>query len=281
MSTSDFIATAEKVSGIDLDGFIRPWLERDDLPQPSVTAEVTQKEDKWQTEVIISQKNDPYHFLSTLRITTDNSNEYHMVDVKGSGSSFTFVTDEKPVEMRFNVFNDIPVRKTDYFTWSNFFDDFHHTKIVYGTRRRIEANHTLALRFSTMLADRYTEDLMPVIKDSEITADDLKAHDLIIIGNISDNNLMAAVADSFDLDLTKNLFRWQDQLYADALEGVFIALPNPYNTEKAVYLFYSNSALQLYHMTRERKRMPSWAVYHEDDIVDKGYHKNPELTIRF
>jgi len=210
---------------------------------------------------------------------TADSTLYHLIEVKKEREQFTFKSLTKPSAVIFNAFNDIPVNTERYYTWSNFFDDFHNTVMVYGTTRQIEANHTLASRFSTTLADRFTEDLIPIRKDSEILSSELGDRDLIIIGHPSDNQLMADVLKRVNITFKKNLFEWDEKEYSSSDEGLFLALPNPYNSRKAVYLFIANSALQLYQMTKNFNRMPSWAVYKGDRITEKGYHQ-PEWTIK-
>jgi hypothetical protein len=281
MSNSDFITTVENSSDEKLKSFILQWLERDDLPQIIINAEIDSIGDKWQIMLDVSQSGRPWHFLTSVKIVMERESIFHIIEVDDAHKSFTFDTESKPLELVFNALNDIPENHENYFTWANFFDDFHHTKIVYGTKRQIEANHTLALRMSTMLADRYTEELKPVIKDSEISAQDLAENDLIVIGGISENNLMQNLADSLNLLQGKNMFVWRGKKYVRSDDGCFISLPSPFNKEKVVYLFNSNSAMQLYHMTKEWKRIPSWAVYKGDEIVEKGFHENPAFKIKF
>ena len=132
--------------------------------------------------------------------------------------------------------------------------------------------------FSTMLADRFTEDLTPLYKDSELSPETLSGKNLIIIGHPADNQLMAEMLNKAGVPYRKNYFEWREKPYGDPDDGLFLALPNPYNPQRAVYLFVTNSAMQLYKMTRDFNRMPSWAIYKSGKITDKGYHQ-PEWTI--
>ena len=119
------------------------------------------------------------------------------------------------------------------------------------------------------------------MKDSEISAEARKNNDLIIIGNIEDNSLMQNMAAELELDIKKNFFSWNGKDHSRSDEGLFVSFPNPYNSRKAVYLFTSNSALELYQMTKDRVRMPSWAVYKNAKIVEKGYHPKKDYIIEF
>jgi hypothetical protein len=77
------------------------------------------------------------------------------------------------------------------------------------------------------------------------------------------------------------MYRWHNKTYSDSDEGLFAAFPNPYNPKRTVYLFNANSALQLYQMTKDRVRMPSWAKYEGDKVVKKGYHMNEKYVVEF
>jgi len=52
-----------------------------------------------------------------------------------------------------------------------------------------------------------------------------------------------------------------------------VVLPNPYNPERIVTLIVANSALQLYQMTKSLPRFPQWALFRDDQIVERGYHE--------
>jgi hypothetical protein len=281
MKTADFIRMAQNASDKDMKPFLEQWLTRDDLPAPKIQAEIEAAGDEWKINLQISQQNQPYHFLTSIQIDTEEESNFDIIEIKNEKESFSFTLDQKPTRFVFNALNDIPLDQENYFTWFNFFDDYHQTIIVYGTNRQIEANHTLALRFSTVLADRYTESLPPVVKDSEVNAEELRNHDLIILGNLADNQLMSEMVAKLSLDIQKNLFRWNKDLYSEADQGLFAAFPNPFNPKRTVYLFNTNSAMQLYLMTKDRIRMPSWAIYEGGEIVEKGYHPNEKYIVEF
>jgi len=281
MHTSDFINTAQKISGKNQQKFISQWLKRDDLPDLQINAEQTNLNNKWQVSLNILQPDNYYHFFSTVKIETEKEITYKIIEVSGKTSRFNFEFEDKSLKLTFNALNDIPLNYDNYFTWSNFYDDWFNTIIVYGTKRQIEANHTLALRFSTMLADRYSETLMPIRKDSEITEKELKNNDLIILGNTADNGLLEDVISKLNLQIKKNMYYWNDQDYGRSDEGLYASFPNPYSPGRAAHLLSSNSALQLYQMTKDRNRIPSWAIFKGDKIEEKGYHVLDKYVIEF
>lgn len=277
IETKDFIKVAEEISGKPLESFIMQWLTREDIPNPMVEAKVLQENNSWKVNIIISQETKPYKFYTSLIIETEDEKRIELIEVKDNISNFTFEMDARPTKVTFNPFNDVLLSNTNYFTWSNFFDDFSNSIIVYGTKRQIEANHTLALRFSKMLADKFTETLVQIKKDSELSDYEINNKDLIIIGNISDNSLMETFANKLNLEISKNSFIFEGKDYTNSDDGLFAAYPNPFNIKNAVYLFVPNSALQLYNMTNNFYRLPAWGIFNGEKVIEKGYHKNKDF----
>jgi len=280
ISSIDFINIAEDVSGKSLEEFITPWLNRSDLPNPQIESTITEADNKWKINLQVNQKN-PYHFFTTVQIECENEVIHKLIEVKDGQSDFEFELDNQPQKLVFNAMHDVPLPYDNYFTWSNYFDDFHSAMIVYGTKRQIEANHTLAKRFSTMLGDRYSEFMPPVRKDSEITPDELKNHDIIVLGNIGDNSLLQAKAEELNLNVSKNSFDWLGKNYSRSDEGLYATFPNPFNKNKAMYVFNANSALELYQMTKDRNRLPGWAIFKGEEIVEKGYDLDGNFAVSF
>jgi hypothetical protein len=281
MTTEQFTVLAEKEGGSRAVSLIREWLEREDLPDPHPSAQLLKGIDGWIVRLTVKQGGKPYAFAATVAIETPNSVNWQVVRVDSGAQTISIPCKEEPVRMTFNAGCDIPVPRKNFYTFSNFFDDFRQTLIVYGTSRQIEANHTLALRYQTMLADRFTESLPPVWRDSEISDDQLATHDFILLGGVADNSLVQRFADSLRLSVARNAFVWNGKRCGDPEDGVILVYPNPFNAEKVVYLVLANSALQLHQMTKAYQPIPSWALFRGDRIVAKGYHEMQGLGLDF
>jgi hypothetical protein len=93
-----------------------------------------------------------------------------------------------------------------------------------------------------------------------------------LIGGSFDNSLTKQIASVAGLKLGNSFFEWGNKVYRDADDGIMLVLPNPYNDSKMVTLIISNSALQLYQMCKNLPRIPSYAIYKEDQITERGYH---------
>jgi hypothetical protein len=273
MSTAQFMATAEEVSGKPVKPLVMPWLERDDLPDVNVSASVTGTS----LTLSIKQSGTPYPFATTVEVQTEKGSEWKVVTVRGADEQVVLQVSGTPRKLVFNAGNDIPVARKEFYTFANFFDDFSSTSIVYGTSRQIEANHTAALKFQTVLADQFTEIFPPLKQDAEMGAVEMSKGDLIVLGGVADNTVAALCAAKIGLTLEKNVFRWRGKTYAEPDDGIFVACANPYAPGRTVYLFVGNSALQQYQMTKRYQPMPSWAVFKGENIVERGYHTIPEL----
>jgi len=280
MTTEQFILTVSKVSGKKLNDFMMQWLDRTGLPavEPAITA--TQNGNEWKVQLEVKQSEPLYDFFTLVSINTGKTVYWKPIHVTRAQETFDFTVPEKPTRIVFNAGNDIPVKQSNFYVFSNIIDDFHHALIVYGTSRQIEANHTMALRLQTTLADAYTEILIPVKKDCEVTAEELGSYDLIIVGHPADNSLLARIIEKLPPFITfeRNMFRFNNKTYADSDDGIILTVANPFNPKKALYLVIANSALELYQMTKKYQSMPAWVLFKGDKLVDKGYHTAFEFT---
>ncbi|MFH1176247.1 MAG: C45 family autoproteolytic acyltransferase/hydrolase [Acidobacteriota bacterium] len=279
-TTAELIAEAERLAGRPLAPFIGQWIDRTGLPDPRPEITLAQTESGWTISLTVSQPGQPYHLLTTLAIEAGGKQLVKRAELEGPVTSLQFDLPERPARVVFNAGNDFPAAHPRYFGWPNWADDFSHTLIVYGTARQIEANHTLALRFQTTLADAFSEILPPVVQDAELTEEQAAAHDLIVLGQPEDNSLTARLAASLPATFKKNLFTWQGKTHAASDEGLLLVLPNPSNSKHALYLYAANSALELYQMTKTYLRdLPSWALFKGDKVTDKGYHPIERFTL--
>ncbi|MEN8162484.1 MAG: hypothetical protein ABFS37_00005, partial [Acidobacteriota bacterium] len=280
MTTADFIRTAEEISGKSLGAFVRQWLDRQGLPAPQVDASVNEaRKGGWGVTVRISQPEPAYHFISRLAFDVEEGRKIREIEVQGDFSE-TFHFDDRPDRIEFDVFHDLPTEHEPFYVWRNFIDDFHDTLVVYGTARQIEANHTMARRWQERVADAYIEILPPLVKDAELTNGAAASHDLMVVGTLNDNALFAAIPGAAGVKWGRNSFSWKGKDYADPDDGLFLALPNPFNSDRVMYVLAANSAKQLWHMTEKYRRgLAQWAVFKGDEVVDEGYFERPGFVV--
>lgn len=271
MRTADFLAALALAGGDSAVLAAKEWVERSDMPDAAVNASWRKSASGWTVTLRVRQQGKAFAFISSATIETAGERIWKRVPVSKGDETFSFDVQSEPVRVLFNAGNDIPLPRKNFYTFSNFFDDSKTALIVYGSGRHIEANHSAALRLQTVLADQFTETFAPICQDAEVTDTEVASHDLIVLGGASDNALLARLARQLQLSLGRNFFRWQQKTYGEADDGLFVALPNPLNPVKAVYLFCGNSALEVYQMTKRFQGLPSWAIWKGDQPIERGY----------
>jgi hypothetical protein len=272
MSTKEFLAVAEEVSGSELASFIGQWLNRAGLPrvQPTVEAKKA-RGGGWNLVLGVEQIGELYRFVTHLEVEAGDNRSLHRVEVSGNrDTSIHF--DERPARVVFDALHDLPVDHGNFYEWRNLIDDFHDTLIVYGTARQIEANHTMARRWQEKVADTYIEILPPLVKDSEIDEDQVATHDLMVMGTLADNYFFGHLPENMPVRFGRNHFEWMGETFGEPDDGLFLVVPNPWNPERVMYVIAANSGMELYDMTETYHRdIPQWARFKGDEIVDQGY----------
>ncbi len=263
----------------EVERVVRPWLEQTGLPELALRAERRTTRAGWEV-VVTSETPAGYPALTThVAVTAGDQRHLRRITV-GERAVLTFA--DEPTAVAANALWDVPVVHPAFYEWGNVVDDFHDLLIVYGGARQDEVNHTLARRFQETLADAYLEILPPLVKASELDDATAAGHDLVVLGAAADNELIARLADRLPVEVGPTWFRWQERTFARPDDGLLVVVPNPFATDRVLYLFLANSGMQLYDMTRAYHRgLPSWARFRGDEIVERGVHQPPALVTRF
>jgi hypothetical protein len=282
ITTADFKRAALEATGRDVGAFVAQWVERTGLPQPRIRVSAVQGKDGYETTLKVEQQDKrPWHFVTLVEVRTAKGSTLERVEVKGPQETFTFRTAEAPVRVVFNAANDIPVPRERFQVLSNQTDAFERLLLVHGTARQTESMRTLALGYRDVLADAFTEVLPPLAPDGEVTDAQLADRDLVVFGGAEDNALLARLAEEKKLpvELGRRYFRWQGKTYGRPDDGLALALPNPYNPKRALYLYVANSGLQLWQMTRTYHRnLQGWALFRGGEVGTKGFHDLESLS---
>ncbi len=272
MSTAQFLLQARETTGQDISTFVKPWLERDDLPVLNFTTRAVQSDSVWKVTVDFSQTETSWELLLALVIETDTKAIWQPIHLQPQQRKFDFTVPAKPKRLIVNAGNDAAVARKNIYAFSNLFDEFDNVGIVYGSSREIEAQHELAQRFQSVLADAFTENLLPLFQDAQVTAESASPRHLLILGGPADNRLCEKLCRQMGIKVGLNYFYWREKTYADPDDGLFLAMPHPQDQQRILFFFISNSSLQLHQMTKRFQSLPSWAVFKSDKVVEKGFH---------
>jgi hypothetical protein len=281
ITTADFIKVASEATKRDLRPFITQWLERTGLPQPRIQTRLLKAKDGYDVALKVEQAGTPYHFVTSVELWTEKGRTLERVEVKSASETFTFHTADKPLRVVFNPSSDIPVRREQHYTLPQILDEFDKLLFVHGTARQVESQRTLALNYRDAVADASVELLPPLKPDAEVTDQELAERDLVVFGGAEDNALVARLAaeKKLPVELGRRFFRWQGKTYGRPDDGLALAVPNPWNPQRVLYLYLANSSLELWHMTRTFQRgMQSWALFRGAEISSKGFHEPEALT---
>ena len=118
--------------------------------------------------------------------------------------------------------------------------------IVYGTMADAGANRYAAEQFR--LFDNF--EYSPVIrKDFELTAEELRTHDVVFIGRPEANQALAAIAKQIGLEYDGAAFRVDGKVNASEYDALSFAA-NPLNPKRMVLVLAGNSALETVKLTK-------------------------------
>jgi hypothetical protein len=272
VTTASFLGEAREALGRDVEADLRPWLDRTGLPDPAPALHVAPQGKEWRVGVRTTQPGAAYRLAATVAVEDGKTRRLFPVVVEGATATATFTVPEKPLRVVFDALSDVPVATDRRHAFSAFADDFANTRIVYGTARQIEANHTLALRLESVLADAFSETLPPVVPDAEMDDTALAAHDLFVLGDPRDNTVLARLLPRLPVEAGAGFFRFEGETYADERDGLYLALPSPFAPQRVLHVLLANSPLQLFEMTKTyRPGLPAWAVFRGEKVEREGH----------
>ena len=272
VTSAQFLAAGREALARDVEADLRPWLDRLGLPDPVPSVDVAARGSEWRVTVRVTQPGEPYRLGAAVAVDTSTKRFLFPITLDGATTSAVFTVPEKPRRVELDALADFPTPTGRHHAFGSFAEDFASTLIVYGTGRQIEANHTLALRFQSVLADAFSEVLPPVVPDAVVDEADLAAHDLFVLGDPRDNALLARLGPGLPVETGPGWFRFEGTTYADERDGLYLALPSPFAPRRVLHVLLANSPLQLHEMTKTyRAGLPAWAVFRGEKAEKEGH----------
>ncbi len=109
--------------------------------------------------------------------------------------------------------------------------------IVYGTVREADAQREAANHLQRGIAGRWSNLMVPIQSDQDVSEADLKSHHILLIGRPDSNAVAARVAASLPVRFGPGSFALRDETFAHPATAVIAAGSNPLNRRFEVVLF--------------------------------------------
>jgi Phospholipase B len=150
---------------------------------------------------------------------------------------------------------DARSRKASGRFWSidSFERQLDKTLIIYGTLAEADAQREAASSIQHKVASRWSNLLIPIKADTEVTDDELKAAHILVVGRPTTNRLTARLAKAFPVEFGEASFRVVGDTYAHPHSAIVAAGPSPWTASRSVVVFAGLSAEATW-------ACPSWAV---------------------
>jgi hypothetical protein len=145
---------------------------------------------------------------------------------------------EKPFPFNFWLdFAGLPeyVRNhTGPFAVTTFYAELDQALIIYGTLDESPTNREAAESLQQAIRARGANVTVPIKSDTEVTADDLKKHHLLLIGRPDSNRVVEKVRGALPITFGQRSFTVRNDCYAHAASAVIAAAANPANPRYSV-----------------------------------------------
>ena len=132
--------------------------------------------------------------------------------------------------------------------------------LAYGTVTDAGANRYAAEQLQKKYLDEY-ESIVPLRKDFEVTADELRSHDVIFVGRPETNSALADWRDKIALDSLGATFKIEGVTHASETEALAYAATNPLDPSHMVLVLEGNNALSTVHLIHAQLPRAQYEVF--------------------
>ena len=138
-------------------------------------------------------------------------------------------------------------------------DRFSSLLIIYGTMADAGSNRYAA---EQIIHHDWFEHSPVIKKDFELTAEDLRDHDVVFIGRPESNQALASIVTDIGLDYTGAAFTVDGRKHASEYDALAFSARNPANPKKTIVVLAGNSALETVKLAKADLEDAPFAVYH-------------------
>ena len=134
-------------------------------------------------------------------------------------------------------------------TWAvdSFEEEPEKALIVYGTVKDVHANSEAARKLQRNIATHWSNVIVPIKSDTEVTDDDWKSHHLLLVGRPDANAAVIKAARTLPVAFGPASFTLRGETYAHPGTALIVAADNPLTPRFEVVLFAGLSAEATWH----------------------------------
>jgi hypothetical protein len=142
--------------------------------------------------------------------------------------------------------------------------------IVYGTVTDAGANRYAAEQLQKNYLDWF-ESAVPIRKDFEASAEDLRTHDVIFVGRPETNSVLAAWQGQIGLISEGGMFRLAGKDHASETEALLLAAPNPLDHRRMVLVLAGNNGLETVRLVTTGLSRTEYAIFDSGKETASGF----------
>ena len=134
-------------------------------------------------------------------------------------------------------------------TWAvdSFEEEPEKALIVYGTVKDVQANSEAARRLRKGIATRWSNVIVPIKSDAEVTEDDWRSHHILLVGRPSANSAVDRASKNLPVAFGPASFTLKGDAFAHPGTSVIVAGDNPLNPRYEVVVFAGLGAESTWH----------------------------------
>jgi Phospholipase B len=132
--------------------------------------------------------------------------------------------------------------------------------LVYGTVTDVGANRYAAEQLQAKYLNEY-ESQVPIRKDFEVTAEELRTHDIIFVGRPETNSALAEWREKIALDSSGAMFKIHGSTHASETESFAYAAANPLDRTHMVLVLAGNNALSTVQLVHAQLPRAEYEVF--------------------
>ena len=216
-------------------------------------------------------------FLAALRKQMGDKEFFKMMNDYFTANTTKTVTAQSFLEFAKVKGTEVDPPEGPSYLASDIWERLNTAVIVFGTMREAGANRYAAEQLQGKLLDN-SERTVPIYKDYEVTAEVLKAHDVIFVGRPEANLALAAWRGQLGLGYSGAAFKVNGKTYASEQDALIWAGKNPVDGSRMVLVLAGNDALRTVKAQKTELPETQFLIVHGTGEPVKGFAERSQLS---